>query len=418
MLALPGSVGARPSAARRTLLTVGSTQGPASWLPDHQLHLAATLAHTDATLQRLGEVLHDYLRPPGPLRLANVADGNLCHVTVTGIAPLPAAVAHFAADAMTQMRASIEHTLYAEVEADLGRQLTAEEARRIEMPATTTAKDFTRWLSQRKRSELPPLREGSPLVQRIRSLQPYQRLKDMDGHPLRVLAEHTNLAKHRTPAVATVRLAQVNTWPPGDHDIIVGTSGAPLAAGSVLATGPLHKQMPLDIWPMVAIRRPHSAEWKVLMKEMGTLEDWVRTVAIPVIVTGTSNIAPLPPQMDTTTGWDDVRDAINAAGTLPAAQRSLNRIIAHGGRENLVETLALHPEAPEASVIEQWLAGLTDDEVIEQLNVLASASKQGPWASVAACGDMIRQAVRADLDRGTADVRDVGMNLGKTDRPR
>ena len=157
---------------------------------------------------------------------------------------------------------------------------------------------------------------------------------------------------------------------------------------------------------MVAIRRPHSAEWKVLMNEMGTLEDWVRTVAIPVLVTGTSSMAPLPPQMDSTSGWDDARGAINAAGKVPAAQRSLNRIIAHGGRENLVETLTLHPEAPEARVIEQWLAGLTDDEVIEQLKVLASASRQGPWASVAACGDMIRQAVGANPPRESADVRD------------
>jgi hypothetical protein len=57
-------------------------------------------------------------------------------------------------------------------------------------------------------------------------------------------------------------------------------------------------------------------------------------------------MAPKPPQMGTMTGWDDVRDAINAAGKVPAEQRSLNRIIARGGRENLVETLALHPEAP------------------------------------------------------------------------
>jgi hypothetical protein len=64
-LALPGSAGARASAARRTLLTVESTQGPATLLADHQLHVAATQAHTDATLQRLGEVLHDYQLPPG-----------------------------------------------------------------------------------------------------------------------------------------------------------------------------------------------------------------------------------------------------------------------------------------------------------------------------------------------------------------
>jgi hypothetical protein len=37
--------------------------------------------------------------------------------------------------------------------------------------------------------------------------------------------------------------------------------------------------VPLDIWPTVSIRRPHTDTWHVLIQELGGLEEWVRTVA-------------------------------------------------------------------------------------------------------------------------------------------
>lgn len=74
-----------------------------SWLPEHQLHVPLTLAHADASIQRLGEILFDYLLP-GPLELGNVPDGDLCHVTVTRVAPLPAAVPRYAADVLHNLK--------------------------------------------------------------------------------------------------------------------------------------------------------------------------------------------------------------------------------------------------------------------------------------------------------------------------
>ncbi len=162
--------------------------------------MALTLAHADASIQRLGEILYDYLLP-GPLELASVPDGELCHVTIAQVAPPPPAVARGAADGLTQLRAAVEHTLFAEVEAPLGRALTPEEGRRAEMPAVCTAVDFETWLKQRHRHQLRPLRAGSPLVDRLRTLHPYQR-RDTSAHPLRLFAEHTNLAKPNRPGVS------------------------------------------------------------------------------------------------------------------------------------------------------------------------------------------------------------------------
>jgi len=350
-----------------------------------------TLAHADASIQRLGEILFDYLLP-GPLELGNVPDGDLCHVTVTRVAPLPAAVPRYAADVLTQPQAAVEHTLYAEVEAQLGRDLTAEEGRSVQMPALSAPEDFDKWLRDRKRPQLPPMRAGSELVNHMRALQPYQR-RDSDNHPLRLLAEHTNLAKHRTPAVANILLGQVNTWPLNDPDIVVAVAtDRPLEAGTVLATGPLYKQMPVDIWPKVATRRPHTGDWMVVMDELGRLEEWVRTVAVPVLITGDADAAPLPPQIDTTRGWDSVRDAIETGHPVPAAQRNLTRMQARTGRRDLTETLDLHPNRVEVEVVEQWVNGLPDEEVIAQIGSLESANRRGPRAVSDACLNMIRLA--------------------------
>lgn len=379
---------------------MSSKSADPAWLPDHQLHVAMTLAHADSCIQRLGDVLHDYLMP-GPLELVNVPDGHLCHVTVAGISPLPAAVSRLAADAMVNLRAAIEHAVFAEVEMRLGRTLAAEEARRVEMPAAATAADFDGWLKGRKRPLLSPLAEGSELVERLQALQPYQR-RDADNHPLRVLAEHTNHAKHRTPAVAAVRLGQVNTWPLGDPEIVVSASGATLEAGTVLATGPRYRQVPLDIWPAVAIQRPHSGEWKVVIPELAYMEEWVRTIAIPLIITGGKQEPALPPFIDITKGWKTAREAIASGMDEPAAKRSLKRIQAHGARIGLVDTLAQHPEGIERRLIEHWVASLTDEEILTEMDALAVAARGGPLDIAAACLRMIKKAQSVDEERSLA----------------
>ncbi|MBD3926575.1 hypothetical protein IEZ26_18270 [Nocardioides cavernae] len=360
-----------------------------SWLPDRQL--AVALAHADALADTMCHILYDYLQP-GPLSFETVADGDLAHVKVRHIAPLPPAVSRYAADVLTQLRAAVEHAVYAEVEFALGRELTPEEAGRVEMPAATSAKSFTDWLNGRRRKQLAPLRDGSELVRRIRALQPYHR-RDTDEHPLRVLAQHTNLTKHRTPAVAAVRLGRVNTWPLNDPDIVVGADGAPLRVGTVLATGPLHKRVPLDIWPTVAIQRPHTGEWKVIAKELGTLSEWVRTVAIPVLVTGDAGMEPrLPARIDLTRGWGDPREAVSAGDPVQADERFVIRIQARHGRGSLVEILLLHPEATSATTIRDWVGGLRDEEVIAHLDALGRAAKRGPIEAGDACLEVIRLA--------------------------
>lgn len=362
-----------------------------AWLPDHQLATALTLGHADEVAGRLNDLLFDYVAAE-PLGLESVFDDNLCRVTVTSVAPLPPAIARLSADVLTQLRAAIEHAIYAEVEAGLGRKLTTEEESRIEMPAKVTPAGFDEWLKQRRRKDLAPLREGAELVKRMRRLQPYERT-DVDQHPLRVLAQHTNLAKHRTPAVAAVQLGQVATWPLGNPEVLVGARGTPLEVGTVLATGPKYKRVELSIYPQVAIRRPHTGEWMVVAKEIGNLAKWVRTVALPVIVTGKAKAEPpLPPQIDTTKGWADERDALRAGGPDPAERRFEARLQVQTVRRGMPEILATLPEPPDPAVIQQWVDGLSDDQVMAQFSGMFLPD---PYAKLEAIQVMARKAQEA-----------------------
>ncbi|MEW2259707.1 hypothetical protein [Streptomyces sp. NPDC047869] len=350
-----------------------------AWLPDHQLHVAATLAHVDQTVDRVIRMIHDYTAQ-GPLSLKTVVEGDQAQVVVTAIAPLPEAIPRLVADALTQLRAALEHTVYAEVEHLLARPLTAEEARSIEMPASTSPADFAFWLNHRRRRGLSPLQQSAPLAQRIRDLQPFQR-RTPDEHPLKLLVEYTNLAKHRRPAVAAARLGAVH--PDAPHaDLAVSQplerrpqpgSGQPLHVDDVIATAPRRAYIPLSIWTTVSLQRPHTEVWNIAVKELEYLEDWVRTTAIPILVTGNRNVVSLPPQLDISTGHDNLRGELLRSGAMSAAKRGSQRIQASAARTGLVELLVPLAGRDMSETITAWAAALTDDGVRERVDRLVRA---------------------------------------------
>ncbi|MGO1736942.1 MAG: hypothetical protein ACTHZ9_11570, partial [Leucobacter sp.] len=62
----------------------------AHWLPDRHLGVAATLAHVDELIGRVGEMLFDYqAQSSDVVRLREVLDGQLRHLVVDSVAPIP-----------------------------------------------------------------------------------------------------------------------------------------------------------------------------------------------------------------------------------------------------------------------------------------------------------------------------------------
>jgi hypothetical protein len=351
-----------------------STPIPGLWLPAHQQHVLVTLAHVDRTIEAVGNMLYDYLKPPGPLFLTNVNADGVSLVKVIGIAPLPVGVPSLVADALTQLRAAIEHTLYAEVLTGLDRDPTTDEARSIEMPAVTKPEHLSAWFNHKHRKSVPPLLAGSDLANRIKDLQPFNR-RDADAHPLRLLVSHTNLAKHRTPAVAATRLgAVVPDEQRSDRSLLTRAGTTALSVGDILASGPIDVPQGLSIWPSVGIERPHTNDWHVLMHELREIEHWVRTVAVPMLVTGRHDVEPLPPHIDMSVGYSDFGALVAAAEATPAAVRAEHRIAAHSARPDLVGMLAMYAKQQGAPVsveeIEQWAASLTDAEIVNRVTTM------------------------------------------------
>lgn len=343
-----------------------------SWLPDRHLPVAATLAHADELIERVCDLAFSYSdEGDGPLSLAEVLAGPVSHATVTHVRPLPRAVALYVADALTTLRAAIEHTLYAEVEHAAGRELTAKEARSIEMPTHTTAENFDKWVRDRKSKGAPAwLQLGSPLVGRIRTLQPYHLRKTPDEHPMRVLSEHTNLAKHRMPVLAAARIGRLIPDFQAPGVIVNPPTGEPVRAGDVLATTPLGTRVPVSVFPTIAVRRPHTGQWPVLVNELTWLATWTRTVAVPVLVTGGTDVDALPARYDTTVGYDDDRAALAAGTASTAAERLNHRIQVSIVRADLPEILALDPSHTPRALLAGWVASLDDESVLERMSRL------------------------------------------------
>lgn len=131
----------------------------------------------------------------------------------------------------------------------------------------------------------------------------------------------------------------------------------------------------------------------------GTVETWVRTVAIPHLILGRSDVEPLPPRLDISVGHDDFEAAFATRRTATAAERSMTRIQATMVREALIETLALDPRKPEVSMLTAWVAGLDDTEVLE---------RQDPLGRPAACRDLdaVQRVVRELLAEASAVAHD------------
>lgn len=376
-----------------------------AWLPDHQLPVAATLAHADEIIGQLADILFDYQsRPEGIFQLREVPMVTHSQTVVIVVSPIPRKVPLLVADALVALRNAIEHTLFAEIEFRDG-ALGEKAAKTVEMPAARTYEDFDSWIKGRQKNGPPSLQRGSELLRRIDGLQPFHRTVHPYEHPLALLALHTNHSKHRAPAVTTVRLAAIHRegrTPPSLADV-ERRPEVPLQVGDVIAETPRGQQSPVALFPTIGINRPGTERWPVLMKELDELATWVRTQAVPRLITGTDPPSPaLPPRYEIAIGHDEDRSALGVGFTLSAAQLHSDRLSAAMVRRDMTETLGQMDDAPDEKQLAAWLASLSDKEILARMRMLKPTATYAPeivLANVAVLESMRDDARRfAGLD--------------------
>lgn len=350
------------------------------WLPDHQLGVAAALSHADEVVGQVAEVLFAYqTRPDGTFELEEQLAFPNTRTVVTHVAPMPRKVSLLVADALVALRAALEHALFAEVEFRDG-PLDEKAARVVEIPASHNAENFESWVKGRVKHGPASLHPDSDLVKRIEGLQPFNR-KDTENHPLARLVLHTNHAKHRTPAVTAVRIAAVyeEDQMPRSVRSLPSRPEVPLRVGDVIAETPFGTRVPVTLFPTIGINRPGTDRWPVLMQELDEIFHWVRTQAVPRLVTGVAPPSPeLPTRYDIAVGHVDERRALLAGATISAAERHKRRLGAASVRIDMVDTLGQMDGSPSAAQIAAWLDHLTDEEVLERMSRLEPTHTYNP----------------------------------------
>ncbi|WP_037180484.1 hypothetical protein [Rhodococcoides fascians] len=351
------------------------------WLPDHHLAVAATLAHADELIGEVASLLFDYqTQPEGIIQLREVPMITHSRTVVVSISPMPRKVVLLAADALVVLRNAIEHTVFAEVEYRDG-TLDEKVAKVVEKPAAQTYDAFEAWVKGRAKNGPPSLQRGGELIKRIGRLQPFHRTISSHEHPMALLALHTNHSKHRTPAVTAVRLAAIHRedlTPPTLADV-ERRPEVPLQVGEVIAETPRGKRIPVALFPTIGINRPGTERWPVLVKELDELATWVRTQAVPRLITGIEPPAPtLPARYEISVGREDERSALPSGSATSAAQLHSDRLEAASARLDMVETIVQMDDAPSAAQISAWLKSLSDRELLARVRELRATATYEP----------------------------------------
>ncbi|NHI16782.1 hypothetical protein [Microbacterium excoecariae] len=374
-----------------------------AWLPDHHVAVAATLAHADELIGEVASLLFDYqTQPEGIIRLREVPMVTHSQTVVTGMSPIPCKIPLLVADALVVLRNAIEHTLFAEIEHQDG-SLDEKAAKTVEMPAAQTYEAFEAWVKVRARNGSPSLQRGSELLKRIEGLQPFHRNVNPQEHPMALLALHTNHSKHRAPAVTAVRLAAIHRegrTPPSLADI-ERRPEVPLQVGEVIAETPRGQHIPVALFPTIGINRPGTERWPVLMKELDELATWVRTQAVPRLITGIEPPVPvLPARYEISVGHEDERRALSHGSATSAAQLHSDRLGAASARLDMVETIAQMDDAPSAEQLSAWLESLSDQDLLARMRQLrpTAAYEQETVLSYFAVLEKMRDEARRFAD--------------------
>ncbi|MGM5068606.1 hypothetical protein EU244_027455 [Rhodococcus qingshengii] len=350
------------------------TDSTPNWLPERHLGVAATLAHADELIGQVGDLLFDYqAQQEGVVGFREVPAGLVSRTVVDRVAPIPQKVPLLVADALVALRAALEHVLFAEVEFLEGTPLDEKAAKLVEMPASGTYEKFEEWKKKQLRNRPQSLRAGSDLVQRIDGLQPFHRLSDPQMHPLARLVLHTNHSKHRTPAITAVRLAAMyrDDQVPRSVRDVPPRPEEPLLIGAVISETPMGTRVPVTLFPTVGINRPGTDRWPMLMQELDEISHWVRTQAVPRLITGMEPPEPaLPTRYDISIGHQDERHAMSAGSTISATDRHKQRLGVASVRADMVDLIARLDRSPNEQQILAWLTQLTDEDVLGRMSML------------------------------------------------
>jgi hypothetical protein len=141
------------------------------------------------------------------------------------------------------------------------------------------------------------------------------------------------------------------------------------------------------------------------MQELDEISHWVRTQAVPRLVTGTAPAEPpLPTRYAIAVGHQDERSAMSTGAATSAADRHKQGLVAASVRIDLVGVIGQMDGSPSDQQIAAWLAQLSDEDVLDRMSRLKPTHTYNPG--------VIRH--NAGVLKG---LRDEALGFGRDDQP-
>ena len=366
------------------------TVDASAWVPDRQLDNVASLGFVNHLLGEVHDTYFAYVDGlgDGPIKMMRTSDKEREFVTVKAIVPVPTLLRGRVAKAIEELRAVLEHVLMSEVEAALGRSMTSKEQLAVEMPHRDSHAKLVAWSADKRRSTLSPIHAEGDLFDRLDALQPYNRAARPELHPLSLIAEFSNETKHRRPLRIAVLPGHIHAEG-ADTQFEPGVQlASPLQPGDVLGSVPLGVKALISVFPSVCIWLPETGEWRNLISTLRDLEAWVRTVAVPTLITGSHrNLPTINAGIDVIGGYDDLRVAIAGAAPVSATETGAERIMLETMKRDLPYLLAALPGRPGPDVIWAFVESL-DDERIRDITLTFVSLRDGLPALGAFCAQL------------------------------
>ena len=136
------------------------------------------------------------------------------------------------------------------------------------------------------------------------------------------------------------------------------------------------------------------------MHELNDLAEWVRTEAIPILITGTAAVSELPPGIEISIGHSSLEEALVGARRETAFTLNATRVMARGLREDFAKNLVDASRGSlSAEAANRWLDGLGDAEMVERFDqiepILDAPSALRAWRVVKS---FAREALAASVE--------------------
>lgn len=281
-------------------------------LPTELESVALRLAHVDSCISRMIDLSLQW-STSDPVTLELHRSAGIDRVVVSAIRQAPPLLWLLFSDAINQLRACLDNITW-HLAVTVDGPLSSETARFVAFPIYEDERKFSGWVTKVEKAGVPSLGNNFVFGRRVRSLQPFSDTSSViperetpfadlltgsapsSAHALLLLQSYSNHDKHRALAMTAAKAIHSRT----DRSVLEdGASFSPLSVGDVLLTAPTADPVELELNSGMHIKRPEPlVGTPAVISELRRLYDYVRDVAVPVLLKGLEVPNALPPGID------------------------------------------------------------------------------------------------------------------------